>query len=351
MLQIVLGLAATALTLAFARVSEAVDLARFPLAWAGVLVALDGACRARHGRSPLATVQDWLACCTLSVVFWDVFEVLNLRLHNWWYVGLSPSGLSGSTFAALSFATVLPAVRLGLCAVSPREEPPQRFAPARSVRPLLLAGTLALALALASPRFFFGCAWLFLWPLCEAALSRLPLRSLPSPLEAFRARDLRLPLRLIAIALPLGLVWESLNSGCERGWIYTVPFFEHPKLFEMPLPGYLGYVPFLLEAGAALSLLDRLQPRLRLHHLALALAFHFAADGFSRPRTGLSTAPMHDALARTGFLGDAWASRLRALGIADERALAQADSRALCSALPEVPCAVIRVWIEKARSR
>lgn len=351
MIRIALGLALLALTLAGSRASEAVDLLRFPLAWGAVLLALDGACRARHGRSPLATARDWLACCGLSVAFWDVFELLNLRLQNWWYVGLSQSSVAGSVFAALSFATVLPAVRLGLCALSPREEAPLAHAPASRTLPLATAGALALALPLAAPRFFFPCAWLFLWPLCEAALSRSPVRSLPSPLEAARARDLRLPLRLIALALPLGFVWESLNFGCERGWIYTVPFFEHPKLFEMPLPGYLGYVPFLLEAGAALALLDRLQPRLRAHHLLLLLALHFAADGVSRPRTGLSKAPMHGALARTGFMGDAWAARLRALEIADERALAGADEAALCRALPEVPCAVVRVWIDKARSR
>ena len=68
---------------------------------------------------------------------------------------------------------------------------------------------------------------------------------------------------LLALALPLGLLWEGLNYGAARGWVYTVPFFEHPKLFEMPMPGYLGYLPFLLEAVAALALLERLRPSLR----------------------------------------------------------------------------------------
>jgi len=51
---------------------------------------------------------------------------------------------------------------------------------------------------------------------------------------------------LFMLGLPLGLLWESLNWRCARGWFYTVPFFERPRLFEMPLPGYLGYLPFLL---------------------------------------------------------------------------------------------------------
>jgi hypothetical protein len=80
----------------------------------------------------------------------------------------------------------------------------------------------------------------------------------------------------------MGLLWEGLNWGCGRGWIYTVPFFDRPKLFEMPLPGYLGYLPFFLECGAALALLDRLRPFLRGGRGAAAfgavLLLHFAVD-------------------------------------------------------------------------
>ena len=48
-------------------------------------------------------------------------------------------------------------------------------------------------------------------------------------------------------------VADAWRYGSERGWVYTVPHFESWKLFEMPLPGYLGYLPFLLECGAAES--------------------------------------------------------------------------------------------------
>ena len=350
MLEVAAGLLVIAAAVAAGRVSEAMDLLRFPLAWTGVLLALDGLARLRHGRSPLSTARDWIACAALSIAFWDVFELLNLRLHNWWYTGLSLSPLAGSLFAAISFATVLPAVRLGLAAVTPAREPPLRASASPRALPLLVAGAAALLLPLAWPRVFFGFAWLFLWPLCEALLARLPTSSLPSPLEALRAGDRRLPLRLLSLGLPLGLLWESLNWGCERGWFYTVPHFERPRLFEMPLPGYLGYLAFLLEAGAALALLERV--RLRPWHLAAVLVFHFAADGVSRPRTGISTAPMESALARTGFMGEEWAGRLREAGIADPQALAAADWRDLHRRLGGAPDpAIVRAWIDKAQSR
>jgi hypothetical protein len=273
-------------TLLAARASAPVDLFRFPLCWIGVLLALDGLARLRRGRSPLATPADWVACAAASIFFWDVFELVDLRLQNWWYTGVSPSALGSAAFAAVSFATVLPAVRLGLFAL---HEPAEVKAPGRRAAPLFALGLAMLLLALAFPKQAFPLAWLFLWPLCEGAAALLPRRTLPTPLEA------RIFVRTALIGLPLGILWESLNWGCERGWVYTVPHFERWKLFEMPLPGYLGYLPFLLEAAAALALLDRLRPHLRGAWGALALcalaALHLGADQLARRHTDVSFAP------------------------------------------------------------
>jgi hypothetical protein len=38
-------------------------------------------------------------------------------------------------------------------------------------------------------------------------------------------------------------------------WVYDVPFVDWFKLFEMPILGYGGYLPFALEVFAAWSLL------------------------------------------------------------------------------------------------
>ena len=333
---ILAGLAVIAATLVAARFSEGADLVRFPLCWAGVLLALDGLARMRRGRSPLASPADWIACALASVLFWDVFELVDLRLKNWWYTGVSPQPLLSAAFGAASFATVLPAVRLGLFALSA----PQAATPApRRPALLLAAGLLMLGLALAFPSEAFPLAWLFLWPLCEAACCLLPARVLASPLEA------RVFVRTALVGLPLGLLWESLNWQCARGWVYTVPHFERWKLFEMPLPGYLGYLPFLLEAAAALALLDRLLPQLRggrgAGAIAAVLALHLCADQLARRQTVLSFAPYDSAgvapevvqLERRTRMGLARAERVTARG---------------WSALADDP-ALIRLWKAKAR--
>jgi hypothetical protein len=93
----------------------------------------------------------------------------------------------------------------------------------------------------------------------------------------------------------MGLAWEAFNWRCARGWFYTVPHVGSPKLFEMPLPGYLGYLPFLLEVGAAVAVVDRVRPRGARAALALAvlIAAHLAVDRLGRAQTAVSVASLH----------------------------------------------------------
>ena len=44
-----------------------------------------------------------------------------------------------------------------------------------------------------------------------------------------------------------GVLWEFWNYWSRAKWHYTVPIMEHVKIFEMPVPGYLGFPAFALE--------------------------------------------------------------------------------------------------------
>jgi len=392
---------AVAGTLLLARRYEQIDLWRFAICWWGVLLALDGAVRLRHGASPLGRPRDFLACAAASVLFWDFFELLDLRLHDWWYVGVPRTRLGGAAFSAFCFATVLPAARLGLALLSPRLDAGMGIAqPApRAVRPLFALFAVSLGMVLAFPRFAFPLAWLLLCFLFEAELLRRrdSEARLLSPLQALCAGDRAPILRLLALALPIGLLWEALNSGSARGWVYTVPRFERWKLFEMPLPGYLGYLPFLLECGAALALVDRIVPRLRpapaLVMLAAIAGFHWQTDRLGGRVTTVSVAPrMADArtlppsdlewlqragletpldvlraprpvpgrirdlaeVAQVAHLGIPWAERLARTGIRGRAMLASADPEQLWDRLAaqgdDPPdAALVRLWVREAR--
>ena len=47
-----------------------------------------------------------------------------------------------------------------------------------------------------------------------------------------------------------GFFWELWNFYSHPKWVYQVPFVDFLHVFEMPLLGYLGYVPFSLELFA-----------------------------------------------------------------------------------------------------
>jgi hypothetical protein len=51
------------------------------------------------------------------------------------------------------------------------------------------------------------------------------------------------------LVLELPVFWEMWNSLSCPKWVYTVPFVSRFKLFEMPILGYAGYLPFGLECA------------------------------------------------------------------------------------------------------
>jgi len=47
-----------------------------------------------------------------------------------------------------------------------------------------------------------------------------------------------------------GFFWEMWNYYALPKWYYTIPYVGFAKIFEMPLLGYSGYLPFALELFA-----------------------------------------------------------------------------------------------------
>jgi len=53
-----------------------------------------------------------------------------------------------------------------------------------------------------------------------------------------------------------GGLWEFWNFWAYTKWLYTVPYFEHLKWFEMPPLGFIGFAPFALECSVLVNLLN-----------------------------------------------------------------------------------------------
>jgi hypothetical protein len=242
--------------------------------WLGYILAVDALCELRHGTSPWQRGwRAWLWPFATSIPAWWLFEYFNHFLHNWEYVGrYATTGLAFAVFATLSFTTVVPAILTTAELIGPaRGSPWTCRGPALPASPRALAawiaiGCVLLAGVVAAPRHFFPAVWLGVLLLIDPIDHALGWPSLTASLSR---RDWRPVAQLGLAALVCGLCWELWNSRADPKWIYHVPLdayglddtFVARKLFEMPLLGYLGYLPFGLEIAALHVFLSGLAAR------------------------------------------------------------------------------------------
>ncbi|HET9590775.1 MAG TPA: hypothetical protein VFO91_18440 [Anaerolineales bacterium] len=226
----------------------------FPM-WLGYCLAIDGLVYWRTGTSLLT--RDWrkyLGLFVVSAPVWWIFEVLNLCTQNWTYLGaeiFSPAQYAFWT--TLSFTTVIPAVFgsaeffASLAFVKRIGRGPVIGADKRTTIPFFGAGWLMLGLMLVWPAVFFPFIWLSLFFIIEPINIWKGNRSLTSWTGKGDWRPV--------IALWLGVLltaffWEMWNYYSYPKWIYHVPWGAWLHIFEMPLLGYGGYLPFALELYA-----------------------------------------------------------------------------------------------------
>src|SRR4029077_7838287 len=85
----------------------------YVFAWYPTLVALDQGVVLLGGESLLARPRDLVLMLWWSAVIWFLFEALNFRLQDWYYVFLPVRRLDRWLGITISLATVVPAVFLG----------------------------------------------------------------------------------------------------------------------------------------------------------------------------------------------------------------------------------------------
>ena len=59
-------------------------------------------------------------------------------------------------------------------------------------------------------------------------------------------------------ALICGFFWEMFNLYSLARWQYAIPYVQVFHLFEMPILGYAGYLPFGLECAVIIDLAMKL---------------------------------------------------------------------------------------------
>lgn len=244
-------------------------------AWYPTLVIFDLLVVRLGGESLLARPRALLTMLWWSAVIWFSFEALNFRLENWYYVFLPANPVERWIGITLSLATVVPALllperlleRLGGSLWQRLATRPVALRQ-RDLTFAVAVGAATLAAILVAPRYLYPFTWGAVWLMAEPALYRTdPQQSLFGDMA--RGQWGRIA-RLMAGGLMAGILWETFNAGARGKWIYTVPFLEDLKLFEMPLLGFIGFPCFALEAW---SLYHLLAPRTKLSTVIPSLAF------------------------------------------------------------------------------
>lgn len=225
----------------------------FTMLWLGYIGVVNAFCYWRCGRSLLTHHWQYLlGLFPLSALFWWYFEYLNRFAGNWQYLGIeSLTPWQYFVRATLPFSTVLPAVistltlLRGLQLASDlrldtlRIGNPRRWA----WQALILSGAGLFALG-RWPQFFFPLLWIA--PLAIFIALQV-LRGEATCLEVLVKGNWQ-PVVLAAMAaLVCGFFWEMWNYWSDPKWVYVIPYVGRFKLFEMPILGYAGYLPFGLE--------------------------------------------------------------------------------------------------------
>jgi hypothetical protein len=243
---------------------EAFQPHTFTPLWLSYIVVINALTYRRRGTCMmLDRPLFFLALFPFSALFWWFFEYLNRFVQNWHYAGVQfgPGAYFG--YASLSFSTVLPAV-LGtkewIAGSSLIQQRFRAFVRVRMPCPKMIAAGVLLAsgTGLAGvgvwPNLLFPLLWVS--PLL-IILSMQVLWKEPGMMGKLGEGDWRSFVSAAGAALMCGWFWEMWNYLSLARWEYTVPYVQRFLLFELPVLGFAGYLPFGLACAVIGDIIGR----------------------------------------------------------------------------------------------
>ncbi len=222
-----------------------------PLVWTGYILLVDNLILKLQGKSLIYNRRkEFFVMLPISVALWLVFEFYNIFLDNWHYINLPEKiwiRLIGYTW---SFATIWPAI-LGTAElfrashIFDKVKIRERSISPRILKASITLGAIFLIIPIAFPsRYLAAPVWLGFILLLDPINYFCRTKSLFRDLERGKLNTL---FSLLLSGLTCSFLWEFWNYWAYSRWIYTVPILGHIKIFEMPVVGYLGFLPFAVE--------------------------------------------------------------------------------------------------------
>jgi len=235
--------------------TKALTRIAFPILWISFVMLLGNITAMYKTKSDIMVLKNFLFLFIFSSIFWWYFEFLNQFTGNWNYTTLNhlfDMSPKGALIMSIAFATVL----LGEMAILEVFCCKSGFVNKVTIEKFKVTITTSLSLIIS------GTAVLFLMPIFPhelfPALWVAPIFILIGVQGVFLGHfkyisfgGAKLAFMFSASAISsliCGFFWEMWNYYNSGGWSYTVPYIDRYNIFEMPLLGYLGYLPFGLES-------------------------------------------------------------------------------------------------------
>ena len=230
------------------------NLLFFPL-WLGFILTIDSIVFYRKSTSLISrSKKKFISLFFISAPAWWLFELINAKTQNWFYDGKQFfTNTEYAVLATISFSTVMPAVFTTAELVSTFKwikKYSHRKIPFRSNVPTIkffIMGIIMLTLIIFIPTYFYYFEWLAVYLILEPINYKMNNRTL---LEYLSKGNWQIIISLSLGTLICGFFWEMWNYYSYPKWIYDTPMVNFLHVFEMPLPGYIGYITFSWELFA-----------------------------------------------------------------------------------------------------
>lgn len=232
----------------------------FPL-WLSFIISINAMTFRKKKSCPLLESKSRFSLLFLvSAIFWWIFEYLNRFVGNWHYTGSQYPALQYFLLATLSFSTVLPAVasmKEYLLTFDRFQYGFKNAWPIKKIdtRPfalsLIITACIPLYLISLFPDILFFTVWIS--PFFILLGFRI-FSGRPHILSRLNHGDFTMVAAYATSALICGFFWEMFNMYSLARWQYSIPYVDVLHIFEMPILGYAGYLPFGLECALIINL-------------------------------------------------------------------------------------------------
>lgn len=238
----------------FSAAIEPFALWYIPIVWYGYIFFVDSLVyRLKKGSLIASYPSEFLFLAALSLPFWLIFESYNTFTGSWYYVHYA------WYVHLVNFTTIMPAIletfslfnALGIGRRFDKKKDPERkdlranAMSLNAIRLLVAIGAFIATIPIFLPILGFPFMWIGLFLFLDP-LNYLTNR--PSIIKKVSEGRNSLVIRLFLAGITMGFFWEFWNYQAYPKWMYNMPsFIQSIRLFEMPLLGYLGYLPFSME--------------------------------------------------------------------------------------------------------